>query len=285
MAQELGITCTSQDPINFGPPNLSFTNFGSLADGGASVSRNQTISFSDGFTYVVKKKHNMTAGFSYRRMQQNSLSYQNARGAYSFSGLLTSGFDANGQPLARTGFDFADYLLGLPQSSSLRFGSDNNYFRGWSASGYVQDDYRVFRGLSFNVGFRYEYFAPYTELHGHLASLDVSPGFTAAALVTPGMAGPYSGSLPSSLVRPDPNNYSPRLGFAWRPFKKKSVMFRGGYSIFYSGASYAQIATQMASQPPFASTTSLSTSTAYPLTIRNGFPVSASQTPGTMAAG
>ena len=38
-----------------------------------------------------------------------------------------------------------------------------------------QDDYRVNRGLTFNFGLRYEYFAPYTELFGHLANLDVNP--------------------------------------------------------------------------------------------------------------
>jgi hypothetical protein len=278
VASALGIAGTSQDPVNYGPPNLSFTNFGTLSDGSASVGRNQTISFTDGFTYVVKKKHNLTAGFSYRRLQQNSLTYQNARGAFSFSGLVTSALDANGQPVPRTGFDFADFLLGFPQSSSRRFGSDNNYFRAWSASGYIQDDYRLTRTLSFNFGFRYEYFAPYTELHGHLASLDIAPGFTAASLITPGVIGPYAGTLPASLVRSDPNNYSPRFGFAWRPGKKRSsLVFRGGYSIFYSGAPYIQIATQMASQPPFAVTTSLSTSPAFPLTIQNGFPSVPSQ--------
>src|SRR5581483_8687788 len=58
VAGALGIAGTSQDPINYGPPNLSFTNFGTLSDGSASVGRNQTISITDGFTYVVKKKHN-----------------------------------------------------------------------------------------------------------------------------------------------------------------------------------------------------------------------------------
>ena len=56
MAAQLGITGTAQDPIDYGPPNLSFTNFGGLSDGTASVSRNQTISFSDSVTYVLKKK-------------------------------------------------------------------------------------------------------------------------------------------------------------------------------------------------------------------------------------
>jgi trimeric autotransporter adhesin len=278
VAATLGITGTSRDPINHGPPNLSFTNFGGLSDATASIGRNQTVNFSDAITYVVKKKHNATVGFSYRRLQQNSLTYANARGSFSFSGLLTSGLDANGNPLAKTGFDFADFLLGLPQSSSLRFGSDNNYFRSWSASWYGQDDYRLSRRLSFTIGLRYEYFAPYTELHGHLANLDLSPGFTSAAVVTAGHAGPYSGALPGSLVHSDPNNFSPRLGFAFRPLQKNGPVIRGGYSIFYSGSSYAGIATSMASQPPFATTASLTTSPANPLTLENGFPAVPAQT-------
>ena len=277
IAAALGIAGTSQDPVNYGPPNVSFTNFGSLSDGGASLNRSQTVSFTDTITYVVKKKHNLTMGYGYRRMQNNVLAYQNARGAFTFSGLLTSGIDANGQPVKGTGFDFADFLLGLPQSSSLRYGSDNNYFRGWSTNWFVQDDYRITRKLSFNLGLRYEYFSPYTELRGHLANLDLSPGFTAAAVVTPGSAAPFAGNLPSSLIRNDPSNYSPRFGFAYRPTTKRGMVIRGGYSIFYSGSIYSQVASQLASQPPFATTVSISTSPAAPLTFQNGFPRVASQ--------
>ena len=218
IAAELGITGTSQDPINYGPPGLSFTNFSSLSDGTPNLSRNQTATFSDNFTYVVKRRHNLTFGFTYNRLQQNSENYQNARGSFSFSGLFTSQLDSDGQPVKGTGYDFADFLLGLPQSSSLRFGSSNNYFRSWSTSAYAQDDFRASARLTINVGLRYEYFAPYTELRGHLANLDVSPGFTAVAVVTSGENGPYSGALPSSIVRSRPKDFSPRLGIAWRPF-------------------------------------------------------------------
>ena len=283
IAAQLGIAGTSQDPINFGPPNLSFTNFASLSDGAASVTRNQTINFTDNITYVLKRKHNLTFGVGYRRLQQNSLTYQNARGSYSFSGLLTSALDASGQPVKSTGYDFADFLLGLPQSSSVRFGSDNNYFRSWATNWFAQDDYRLSRSMTLNVGLRYEYFAPYTELQGHLANLDVAPGFTAVSVVTPGEAGPYSGAVPTSLVRSQPNNYSPRFGFAWRPWQKDSLVIRTGYSIFYSGSSYAQIASQMASQPPFATTASISTSLTNPLTIENGFLISPSLITNTYA--
>jgi hypothetical protein len=182
-----------------------------------------------------------------------------------------------------TGYDFADFLLGLPQSSSLRFGSANNYFRSWSTNAYAQDDFRVSARVTINVGLRYEYFAPYTELRGHLANLDVSPGFTAVAVVTSGENGPYSGALPSSIVRPSPRDLSPRFGLAWRPFPKRNTLIRSGYSIFYSGSSYAQIANQMAAQPPFATSASLTTSTAAPLTLQDGFATSATTLTNTYA--
>lgn len=278
IAGELGIAGPDEEPIDYGPPNLSFTNFGSLSDSSASLNRNQTTNFTDTITYVIRRKHNVTAGFGYRRMQQNALSFANSRGSFAFSGLLTSGLDANGNPLPNTGFDFADFLLGFPQSSSLRIGNSNNYFRGWATSAYAADDWRVSPGLTLNLGLRYEYFSPYTELYGHLANLDVNPALTAVAIVTPGEIGPYSGKYPASLINGDPNNFSPRLGFAWRPSQKHNRVIRGGYSIFYSGANYGGMAARMAAQPPFATTASLTTSVTDPLTLENGFPTAPSNT-------
>ncbi|MGA7237232.1 MAG: TonB-dependent receptor, partial [Bryobacteraceae bacterium] len=280
---ELGIAGTDQSPLDYGPPNLSFTNFGSLSDSSASLNRSQTTNFTDTITYVVQRKHNLSFGFGYRKMQQNALSYANSRGAFSFSGLLTSGFDADGQPFAHTGYDFADFLLGFPQSSSLRIGNSNNYFRGWASNVYAQDDFRVMPGLTLNLGIRYEYFSPFTEKYGHLSNLDINQAMTQVALVTPGVVGPFTGAYPSSLINPDPNNFSPRFGFAFRPSQKRSLIFRGGYSIFYSGSSYGQIAAKLAAQPPFATTGSQSTNLDDPLTLQNGFPTQPSTITSTWA--
>jgi hypothetical protein len=277
LAAELGITGTTQEPIAYGPPNLGFTNFGGLADGAASISRNQTSNITEAIT-LVRKKHNMTFGAGYSRLQQNPMNYANARGSFSFSGLLTSGFDQNGSPLKGTGYDFADFLLGFPQSSSLQFGAKSNYFRTWNINGYAQDDWRIRPTLSINIGLRYEYFAPYTELFGRIANLDLNSTITAASIVTPGQAGPFSGDLPTSLVRPDTNNFSPRFGFSWKPLGKKALTFRGGYSIFYNGSAYGGFAARMASQPPYVRSASLSTSLANPLTLENGFAAAPSQT-------
>jgi len=276
---DLGIGGTLQTPLNYGPPNLSFTNLGGLSDGTPSLTRNQTANFTDNITYVLHRKHNLGFGFLFRRVEQNSLNYQNARGSFSFSGLETSELNAAGNPVAGTGFDFADFLLGLPQSSSLQYGDESYYLRSWATGWYARDDWRPTRGLSFNLGIRYEYFAPYTELYDRMANLAISPGFSGVMVVTPGQDG-----LPSSLIRPDKHAFSPRLGFAWRPFEKASTVVRGGYSIFYSPSAYAQLGTILATQPPFSNTLSLTDSPANPLTLQNGFPAIPSQTiPNTFA--
>lgn len=268
VAAELGIQGTSQEPVNWGPPNLTFTNFGNLSDASPVLRRDQEASVSEAFT-VIKNRHNLSVGGEYRRVQLNSRTDQNARGTFSFSGLATSGLDSRNQPLPFTGFDFADFLLGLPHSSSVRFGSANTYFRGTSYSAFAQDDWRVRSNLTVNFGVRYEFSSPLREKFGRMANLDVAPGFTGVAVVTPKTPGPYSGQFPEALIDPDRNNVSPRVGIAWRPTRRLQV--RSGYGVFYDGSIYNRFATRLASQPPFANTAHVTTSLARPLTLQNGF--------------
>jgi hypothetical protein len=71
IASELGITGTSQAPLNWGPPGLSFTNYSGLSDGASSLTRNQTSGMGDSLIWV-HGVHNMTFGVDYRRQQINS---------------------------------------------------------------------------------------------------------------------------------------------------------------------------------------------------------------------
>lgn len=277
VAGELGIQGTSRDPLNFGPPNLNFTNFGDLTDSSPLLQRNQTSSAGDS-VLIVHGPHNVSFGGEFRRSQINTRTDQNARGTFVFTGLATSAFDERGLPVSGTGFDFADFLLGLPQSSSIRFGSSSNYFRASVASLFVQDDWRLRPNFSLNLGLRYEYFTPYREKYDRMANLDVAPGFTGVAVVTPRSAGPYSGPFPAGLVDSDKNNFSPRVGLAWRPSAKRSFQIRAGYGIFYNGSIYAQFPGRLASQPPFANTATLNTSLVRVLTVQNGFATEPSKT-------
>ncbi|HWQ56288.1 MAG TPA: hypothetical protein VN442_21555, partial [Bryobacteraceae bacterium] len=277
IAGALGIAGVSRDPINFGPPNLNFTNFGALSDASPILRRDQTSGISEAVTFM-RNKHTVAVGAGWRRMQLNTRTDQNARGTFTFSGLATSALDEQGRPVAGTGYDFADFLLGLPQSSSVRFGSSSTYFRASAWNAYVTEDWRVRPNLTFNLGLRYEYFTPFREKYNHIANLDIAPGFTGVAVVTPGQAGTWTGTYGAGLIDPDKNNFSPRVAMAWRPFSGRQMQIRAGYGIFYNGSIYNQFPQRLAAQPPFANTATVNTSLALPLTLQNGFATVPSQT-------
>ena len=271
----LGIAGVSQNPFDWGSPNLSFTNFASLQDTNPQLLRNQTYTFSD---YVVwtHGKNSWRWGGDFRRVQLNTETDSNARGSFIFTGINTSDF-IGGQQLPGTGYDFADFLLGLPQQTSVQFGQNNYHFHGDYWDLYVQDEWKMRGNLTLNLGVRYEYVSPLREENNRLANLDLSPavlnpalGTPAVAVVLPAQTGPYSGNLPTSLVRPDRKGFAPRIGFAWKPFSKTVV--RGGYGINYNTGAYQGIAQQLAFQPPFSTAETNIQSAPGDLTLQNGFP-------------
>ena len=120
----------------------------------------------------------------------------NARGTFTFTGLYSSG----GAPVAgRTGADFADFLLGVPQQATLQVGG-TSHLRQHSFDAYIEDNWQKNAKLTFNLGLRYEFAMPYVELNGQMANLDVTPTFTAVAPVLPGGTGPYTGAFPAGLL-------------------------------------------------------------------------------------
>ena len=267
---QLGIQGNSRSPINYGPPNLNFTNFGDLTDGNYLSRRNMTWTFSEGISYV-KSRHTIRTGFEFQRIQWNTLTEQNARGTLFFGGLVTSGFDSQGLALRNTGFDYADFLLGRPQQSTVRFDGADTYMRASQYAAFVQDDWRVRSGLSLNFGLRYEYFSPFQEKYGRMANLDISPDFTKVAVVTPNSPSPFSGAYPAGLINPDKNNFSPRAAVAWRPFPQKRHLIRAGYGIYYDGSVYNRIPTRLAAQPPFAQASTFQSSVDNLLTLQSPF--------------
>ncbi|HEY6946630.1 MAG TPA: TonB-dependent receptor, partial [Candidatus Acidoferrum sp.] len=227
-------------------------------------------------------KHNWRLGGDYRRILQSFHSARNAEGSFVFTGFGTAQYASGSAiPVVDTGYDFADFLLGFPQQTSLQFGTTAYNFRANSYDFFVQDDWRFRPSLSFNLGLRYEYNGPYTEANNRIANLDVAPGFTAASPVLPGGTGPYNGTFPTSLIQPDRNNFAPRVGIAWKPQKKTVV--RAGYGINYNLAQYGTMIQNFAFQPPFANTATNTTDVAgliagNPLTLASGFPSTPSTT-------
>jgi hypothetical protein len=265
----LGINGVSTNPFDWGLPNLSFTNFGGIQDTNPLLRRDQTFTFSDTLIWT-HGKHTLRWGGDFRRIQQNTETDSNARGSFIFTGLNTSEV-ANGAPVTGTGFDFADFLLGLPQQTAVQFGANNYHFRGNSWDLFGQDDWKVRSNLTLNIGLRYEYVSPFTELDNRIVNLDIAPGFTAVAPVLPGQTGPYHGTFPDSLIRPDRNNFAPRIGLAWKVRAK--TVFRAGYGVNYATTAYASMVQQLAFQPPFSTTQTNVESATTALTLQNGFPV------------
>ena len=275
---QLGITGVTDSPIVYGPPTINFTNFGGLSDAAPSTTRAQTTGASDS-VISMHGNHTITFGAGVQRRQNNITTYANGRGSYTFTGAVTSQIGADGLTVNGTGYDFADFLLGRPQGTSVvNYTNNAFYFRETAINSYISDDWRWKSNLSINAGLRWEYFSPFNEKYGHMANLDIAPGFTAVAPVTPGESGPYSGTYPSGLMNPDYKLFSPRIGVAWKPWKDRQIVVRAGYGIYYNGGVYSQFANRLAIQPPFVDTVSLATSVAQPLTLENGFATIPTQT-------
>jgi hypothetical protein len=281
---EAGITGNNQEPQNWGPPGLSFSSgIAGLYDANLSYTRSQTGALSAD-TLWNRRSHNINFGGDLRRQQFNYLSQSDPRGQFTFNGASTQQ-TVNGQAVAGTGFDFAGFLLGIPDKSALAFGNADKYLRASSYDAYVTDDWRVRAGFTMNLGVRWEYSSPITELYGRLVNLDIAPGF---GPVAPVVANSPTGSLtrlqyPDSLVHPDKHAFQPRVAIAWHPFLASSLTIRAGYGVYYDTSVYQSIATQMYQQSPLSRSLSVQNDPSNPLTLASGFNVSPNITTNTFA--
>lgn len=218
VAADLGVTGVSTDPFTFGLPYFLISNYSTLTDDPAipKVQRNNSWNYSDGLSFT-RGAHTWKVGFQGIRFQLNYLRDQFQRGQFIYSGAYT-------QNLAQsdgTGDPFADFLLGFPQNTNRNIGNTQAYLRQNVFGGYMQDDWRVSRRFTLNVGLRYEYAAPYSEIHGSLLNLDYSTLPAAPRLVRE-----------STAANPDRKNFSPRIGLAWQ--LAPATVFRAGYGIYFS---------------------------------------------------
>jgi hypothetical protein len=224
-------------------------------------------------------QHNISLGGGYTRPDRALLSDPNGRGTFNFTGQATSQLDSTGKAVTGTGYDLADFLLGYPQSSSIQYSNQNDYFLQNQFSLYAQDEWKVKSNFTAILGVRYEYFGPVYEKYGRLANLDISNNFASVSPVVAGGTGLYSGSIPSGIVNSDWNNFSPRLAIAWKLTQfKKSTIIRSGYGIYYNSQAYLGFSSKLANQPPFATSNNINTSAADFLTLQAGFLTALPQT-------
>jgi hypothetical protein len=262
---EAGIAGNNQTPANWGPPSLQFATITGLSDANASFTRLRTMTGgAEGYWY--KGRHNLTIGGDVRMVHNDVLTQQDPRGRFSFNGAVS-------------GNDLADFLLGVPRTTSIANGNPDKYFRSMQYDAYMNDDLRLSPAFTVMLGVRWEYEGPITEKQGRLVNLDVAPDFShVAPVVATDPTGTVSGeTYSSSLVSPDKLGIEPRLALAWRPVPGSSLVVRAGYGIYRNTNVYQPIATLLAQQPPLSRTFSVENSASNPVTLANAFLAAAPQ--------
>jgi hypothetical protein len=168
---------------------------------------------------------------------------------------------------------FDQFLLGKSDFSSIGVGLSGRNFRANDYNFFAQDDWKLSERLTLNLGLRYELDLPPYDKKGRIGGFDpalYSPptdvdtqglpiGPPAGGIVMAGNASPeyHLPGIPrvsnSVLKSVDPNNFGPRIGFAWSPASPGRLAVRGGYGIFYHRPSFIYLGLDW-STPPFYAT-------------------------------
>lgn len=212
-------------------PRINVTDFTSLGPDRAShaVDSENTPEPQAHLTWI-HGNHSIKTGLDTLFLQFNVFRPDYPSGNFSFDRTFTQGPNpASGS--ATAGYGLATLLLGAPTSGSFTVGPSLALLQK-SYNGYVQDDWKVTRTLTLNLGVRYEYQSPWNERYNHLAYFD--PSATDPITGKNGLLVPTDAS-DRYVSNPDKNNWAPRAGLAWT-FAKDTVL-RAGYGWFYSAGS------------------------------------------------
>jgi hypothetical protein len=269
VAQDLGIPGISGIPEDWGMPEISSGGDSYLAGMGEAGFGHPLHNIDNVFEYGDDwswnhGRHLIKAGVNFRREQLNVLAHNRARGIFSFPAFATAPVVVNSDgstsfDTASGGVSVAALLLGISNNLSTATGDSTVHLRRWAQAYYIQDDFKVTRNFTLNMGLRYEYGPYWHDKTDHMVTADLSNGtFTTApstaTVVRPGSGNPFEGFgniqldndpnsptyLPivrdnrftNALVFPVHTDFGPRLGFAWSPGNK--TVIRGGGGIFYT---------------------------------------------------
>jgi hypothetical protein len=187
-------------------------------------SRQRTTNIKEQVAWI-KGRQSFKFGMEYLRGIYRRLDKNGAYGVVNFSGAGT------GNPsIANSGSDWASFLLGVASGGNFRYPSDTAFFWPYYAW-YVQDDFKVNRKLTLNIGLRYELPIPKEERNLHNSNFcptcpNAAAGGLQGAMVYAGVDG-----APTRFGETRKNAFGPRLGLAYQLDSK--TVIRAGGSIFY----------------------------------------------------
>jgi Carboxypeptidase regulatory-like domain len=114
----------------------------------------------------------------------------------------------------------SDFAANRPSQATFTPAIPTTFMRGWTYSGYLQDDFKAASRLTVNAGLRYDYTPPYTDVDNRVRNFDA----TTMQLTAPG----------ARLYKPDRNDFAPRLGFTYDMRGNGRTILRGGYGYYYN---------------------------------------------------
>ena len=266
-----GILGTTRDPVKEGYPRIVTGIYNTWGDAANPITRRDNdFQYNYNLSWV-HGTHNWKFGTEFTRIQFNPDIDPASRGQFTFTGLYT-------------GNAMADLLLGTPASAIGATGTRLIYLRANQWHFFAQDDWKVTRRLTLNIGVRYEYDSPFSEIHNRLSALDPVgnqliiasengntypqslwvPGIQ--ALIPIPIVTSEKFGINNALVNKDLFNIDPRFGFAYDLFGNQRTVIRGGYGIFTDQNTLSSVSTR-SSAPPFFNNVSATNSTTSPIPL------------------
>jgi Carboxypeptidase regulatory-like domain/TonB dependent receptor-like, beta-barrel len=211
-----GINTGITDPKYFGMPVITVSGFTQLGGDANSPKTFGPLSDYDVVDHVsfLHGNHNFQFGGEILTWRGFYSQARTGRGEIQFKGGQT----VNGltlQPLEA-------FLAGIPTLASLQEGSPDSTFTQWDYSAFFQDTWRVRPRLTVNLGLRYEYYTPLSEINNHVASWSPTVGLQQQGV---NISSPYNA---------DSKDFSPRVGIAWDITGKGTTVLRAGVGVYYT---------------------------------------------------
>jgi hypothetical protein len=197
-------------------PAINITGLAGFATNGFPSGWFQTnFNYKDVFTWV-HSAHTIKMGGEFRHIRSNSWNTSNYIPNYLFPNLLDFAYD---DPLQVT--RKVDPRTGTPATNVVGL-------RGREWALFINDDWKVARNLTLNIGLRYENYGSPKEVNGLLRNFVPGSGSHFFERLVTGRADIVNNFFPT-----DNNDIAPRFGFAWDPNGKGRTAIRGGYGIAY----------------------------------------------------